>query len=189
MGDETGDRRGSKAGSVVIGGVLVLVGILFLLGQFLDLAFGLDLGRFSWPFFIIIPGIVLYLGAFLLASNSGRGLAIAGSIVTMTGTILLIQNITGLWASWAYAWALIFPTSIGLGLSIYGLLRGQADTVRSGTNMALIGGGMFLIGAFFFEGIIGVSGFGLSNLFLPLLLIGLGVLLLLRNFLPGRNSG
>lgn len=74
---------------------------------------------------------MLYIFAFFLTPDAGRGLAVAGGIVTMTGTILLIQNTTGLWASWAYAWALIFPTSIGLGLLVYGLLRGQWETARN----------------------------------------------------------
>jgi hypothetical protein len=189
MTDESGGKRALSAASLVVGGGLILLGILFFIGQFFDLAFGINLGRFAWPFFVIIPGVVLFLSAFFLAPGSGKGLAIAGSIVTMTGAILLIQNATGLWSTWAYAWALIFPTSIGLGLLLYGLLRGQADTLRTGINMAVIGSGILLVGLFFFEGLIGLSGFnlGLGSLFLPIFFIGLGVLVLLLNFLPGRN--
>ncbi|NIL97035.1 MAG: hypothetical protein GTO62_07840 [Planctomycetales bacterium] len=189
MADELSDKRALSAASLVIGGVLILLGILFLIGQIFDFAFGFNLGRFTWPFFVIIPGVVVFLSAFFLTPDSGKALAIFGSLVTMTGAILFVQNSTGLWASWAYAWALIFPTSVGLGLLLYSLLRGQADTLRTGTNMALIGAGIFLVGLFFFEGIIGVSGFnfGLSGLCWPVLLIGLGVLVLLLNFLPRRN--
>jgi hypothetical protein len=46
---------------------------------------------------------------------------------------------------------------------------------------------MFLVGAVFFELIIGISGLGLGGLGWPLLLIGLGVILLIVNFLPGRR--
>ena len=38
-----------------------------------------------------------------------EGLAIAGSIVTVSGLILLIQDATAHYESWAYAWALVFP--------------------------------------------------------------------------------
>ena len=189
MNDQPSSKPRVNAASLVIGGILVLLGILFLIGQLFGVVFDIDIGQFTWPFFIIIPGVVLFISAFLLDPTAGRGLAIAGSIVTMVGAILLFQNTTGFWASWAYAWALIFPTSIGLGQLVYGALRGQGEMVRPALNMILIGIAIFLVGLFFFEGVIGISGFrlGLSGLCWPVLLIGLGLLVLLLNFLPGRK--
>jgi len=43
------------------------------------------------------------------------------------------------------------------------------------------------VGGFFFELILGISGFGLGGLGWPLLLIGLGVLLLVGNLLSARK--
>jgi hypothetical protein len=188
--NQPGDRSKINPASLVLGGILVLLGILFLIGQFFDLAFGFAIGEFAWPFFIIIPGIVLFIAAFLMEPRSGVGLAIAGSIVTMVGLILFVMNLTGLWASWAYAWALIFPTAVGLGQVIYGGLRRQGDIARTGVNMALIGFGIFVVAGFFFELVIGINGFnfGLGRLVWPVLLIGLGLIVLLLNFLPGRRS-
>jgi hypothetical protein len=187
--NQPGDRSKLSPASLVLGGILVLLGVVFLAGQFLDLAFGFAIGQFAWPFFVIIPGVVLFIAAFLMEPRAGVGLAIVGSIVAMVGLILLVMNVTGLWASWAYAWALIFPTSVGLGQVIYGALRGQGDIARTGVNMALVGLAIFIVAGFFFELVIGINGFGigLGRLLWPVLLIGLGVIVLLLNFLPGRR--
>ena len=81
-----------------------------------------------------------------------------GEAVTMTGVILLRQNIAKRFESWAYAWALVFPTSIGLGQMIHGWLKGKEDMVMTGVRSALIGAVLFLVGAFFFELVIGIRG-------------------------------
>jgi hypothetical protein len=58
--------------------------------------------------------------------------------------------------------------------------------------MLAIGLALFLIGAFFFEGLIGLSGFGLnlgwSISYWPLLLIGAGIILLIRSFFEGERA-
>ena len=50
-----------------------------------------------------------------------------GSAVTMVGTILLFQNTFDYFQSWAYAWALVFPTSVGVGQLIYGSIKNRAE--------------------------------------------------------------
>jgi hypothetical protein len=170
--------------SLVLGSILILLGIVFLVGQ----VFNISLGDYLWPFFIIVPGVLLFIFALSLAGGTGEGFAILGSIVTMVGLILFYQNTTGHWESWAYAWALIAPTAIGLGQMTYGLLKGRGEMVRSGSRAAAVGLGIFLVGGFFFELILGISGFGLGGLGWPLLLIGLGVLLLVGNLLSVRKG-
>ena len=54
----------------------------------------------------------------------GLGFAIAGTIVTTIGFLLLYQDSTGHWESWAYAWALL-TLAAGLGTLIYGLAIGR----------------------------------------------------------------
>ena len=112
-----------------------------------------------------------------------------GGVVAMTGCILLVQNTFDVFASWAYLWALVAPTSIGLAKLIYGALRGPGDQVRSGLNLAGIGFATFVMSGFFFELVIGINGFNFGSAWLcwPGLLIGLGVMLLLSNLLPRRN--
>ena len=172
-------QRGPDVGALVAGVALIGLGALFLIGQLLPL----DLGRYFWPFLIIVPGALLFLLALTRPGANSEGLAIAGSIVTMVGLLLLYQNSTGHWASWAYAWALVAPTSVGLGLIVYGAFKGRGGLVASGLRLAGIGGAIFLAGAVFFELVLGISGLGLGSLGWPLLLIGLGVLLLLRALL------
>ena len=51
---ESSSRRiGSSA---VLGAALVVVGAMILVGQFLRI----DLWRFIWPLFVIVPGIALF---------------------------------------------------------------------------------------------------------------------------------
>ncbi len=172
-----GSRRGGQIASLVFGAALILFGLLMLVGQLLHVDF---LGLL-WPFFIIVPGLALFLAALVASGKGGEPLAIIGSIITMVGSILLFQNVTGLWATWAYAWALIAPTSIGLGLLVWGAVKGHQDKVKEGLNLAGIGLVIFFVAGAFFELVVGLSGFGLGPLALPLLLIGLGIVLILVN--------
>ena len=173
--------RRSGVSSLAAGGLLVALGVLLLLGQIFDFR----LGRYLWPFYIIVPGVLLF-AISLTMDQTGEGLAIAGSIVTMVGLVLLYQNTTGHWQSWAYAWALVAPTSVGLGQVVYGALKSRQHVVKSGVGLARIGGIIFLVGAIFFELVIGISGFRYIGW--PVLLIAAGVLLLMRNFIrPARR--
>jgi hypothetical protein len=103
--------------------------------------------------------------------------------------ILLYQNIADHFESWAYAWALVLPTSIGLGQMAYGSLKGREEMVVTGRRLALIGVVLFLVGVFFFELAIGISGFGfgLERFGWPLLLVIVGILLLIGGFLYQRR--
>jgi hypothetical protein len=168
----------------VFGASFILFGLLLLVGQLLHI----DFLSLLWPFFIIVPGVALFLAALLASGKSGEPLAIGGSIITMVGCILLFQNVTGLWSTWAYAWALIAPTSIGLGLLLWGAIKGHPDKVKEGLNLAGIGLVIFLVAGAFFELVLGVSGFGLGPLALPFLLIGLGIVLILVNVIRALRS-
>lgn len=164
-------------GNAALGGILIVLGIVFLLGQMFDIR----IGQFVWPFFIIVPGVFLFFLALSLEAPAGEPLSIVGSIVTMVGLLLFYQSITGHWESWTYAWALVAPTSPGLGQILYGTLKGRPETVKTGKDLTKVGLGIFVVAAIFFELIIGVGGFGLGRVGWPLLLIVLGILLLLRN--------
>jgi hypothetical protein len=173
----------------VVGAGLILLGILFIVGRYVGARFDIDFGHYTWPFFIIIPGLLLFLGSFVFEQRAGIKIAAFGGVVTMTGSILLVQNTFDLFTSWAYAWALVAPTSVGLAKLIYGSLRGLGDQVKSGLNLTGIGLAIFVFGAFFFELGIGISGFRFGTAWLcwPALLIGLGIVLLLSSLLPRRD--
>lgn len=178
------EERMRGAGNVVVGVVLVALGLLFLVAQFVDLRlwFGFDFWQYFWPFFVIIPGLGLFAGM-LAGGRSTSGLAIPGSIVTSVGLILLYQNTFDRWESWAYIWALIFPTAVGLGLMIHGTLSDEEKTARLGRGMLLTGMAIFIAGATFFELVLNISGMARGTIGAvagPALLILLGIWLLFR---------
>lgn len=189
MNSKPETKLGSNMVGTLMGAILILLGISFLMVRFIISIFDFDLGHYAWPFFIIIPGVLMFLSAFMLERQAGIILAMFGCMVATTGGILMIQNIFDLYASWAYAWALIAPTSIGLSKLIYGAVRGLGDEVKSGLAMAGVGAVIFLVAGAFFELIIDINGFGLNVSWLcwPTLLIGGGIITLIVNLIPRRN--
>ncbi|HOU24673.1 MAG TPA: hypothetical protein PLN42_10560 [Anaerolineae bacterium] len=187
---ETKPSGGSafSAGRVValfFGLGLIGLGGLLLLGEL----FHLNFWGLLWPFFIIGPGVLLFaLSLFAGSGGGGEALAIVGGIITTVGLILFFQNATDLWATWAYAWALIAPTSIGVSQLVYGLFKGRRDLVRSGLSVAGVGLVIFLVAGAFFELALNISGFGVGPLGLSFFLIGLGVLLVLINLFRGLRK-
>lgn len=159
-----------RSGSIIGGLILILVGALLLALQAVPgLAALIDLARF-WPLIIVGIGALFLLGALL----GSPPLAIPGAIIAGIGGLLFYQNLTGNWASWAYAWALI-PGFVGVGIIIAAWL-GDGDTnVRDGGRLIVISLILFVV----FGAITG--GFGLLGQFWPLLLIGLGLYLLWRS--------
>jgi len=164
---------------IVLGGAIVVVGLLLLFGQFIDL----DLGAL-WPLFVIVPGVAILVSGLAAApGGSGTAATVIGSQLTGLGLLLLFQNLTGWWQTWAYAWALVWPTSIGLGLAARGTLSGDDPVARSGLRTALVGFLIFLAGFAFFEGILNISGSSLGvigDLALPAVLIGTGLIVIFR---------
>jgi hypothetical protein len=104
-----------------LGVLLIVMGVLFFVGQ----AAGFDLRRFGWPFFVIIPGLALSGVGLAAGGPTGERITPLGAAVTMVGVILLYQNTVDHFESWAYTWALVFPTSTGLGQIVYGSLKGR----------------------------------------------------------------
>lgn len=166
---------GINRNNLIIGAILIAFGLMIIGGQLLNIRFG----RFLWPFFIIVPGALLLSFAFSKKVVNGEPLAILGSMTTTLGLMLLYQSVTGHWASWAYSWALLAPTSIGVGLWLYGSRKSRPDMVSSGKTVVTVGLIIFLVGAVFFEMLLGISHLG--SILTPLLLIGLGGFLLFKN--------
>jgi hypothetical protein len=184
MNDQS-SNQGSSGVFIGLGILLIVLGTLFFVGQ----AVGFELGRFGWPFFVIIPGLALSGVGLATGDPTGERITPLGAAVTMTGVILLYQSAADHFESWAYAWALVFPTSTGLGQMIYGSLKGRKEMVVSGGRWALIGAALFVGGAFFFELVVGVSGygFGLDRFGWPLGLVIVGTLLLAGGLLYRRR--
>src|SRR5262245_51628572 len=175
-----GMADGGRRGSIVLGIILVVVGLLAIVGRQL----GVDVVSIGWPLFVIVPGILLLAGSLFVGGRPGIGLGIPGGIVTMTGLVLAFQNATGTYQTWAYAWALVAPGGVGVGLVVYGLLAGERESLRAGVPVLLTGLGLFLGFGFFFEGILGLSGgrmpgfenaFAIGLILLGVIVLGLGV--------------
>ncbi|MFH1475208.1 MAG: hypothetical protein ABIG85_05040 [Chloroflexota bacterium] len=174
-------RTSSPRGGLIIGLVLILLGGAALLVQ----VGGLSIG---WPTWILVPGIGLVLGAVAVGGPGGSGMAAVGGIVTMVGVVLAVQDSFGLYQTWAYAWALVAPGGVGAGLTVYGILARRGEDLRGGLGVLAVGVVLFLVGFLFFEGLIGLSGrrFGnLAEVGVPLVLVGIGVIVLLGAFIPG----
>lgn len=180
----TSEYGGRNVGTLMLGGILVALGILFLFGQFLDV----NLGALAWPLYIIVPGIALCAIGLSVRGGGGEAALIVGSMVTMTGLLLAYQNATNHWESWAYAWALVAPTSIGLAQLVYGQLMNRPDMVKTGKSVTTVGMVIFLGGAVFFELVVGISGRSAGHLgsyVIPLALIALGAWML---YISPRSS-
>jgi hypothetical protein len=176
----TDERRGA----LILGAILIVVGGAFLLSNVTG--FPLDS---AWPLFIIIPGLVLFGASFAAGGDAGVGRAIAGSIVTTVGLVLAVQEATGLYTTWAYAWALVAPGSVGVGMFLHGTFTGRQDLQRDGLRVAGVGLALFIGFALFFEGVIGLSGDGRPPLedLLPILLIALGAILVVGSLVVRRR--
>ena len=164
-------RNQAERGTVVLGLVLVVIGGLALLGR----AMSIDILGLGWPLFVLIPGIVMFAGGLAIGGRAGLALAIPGGIVSMVGIVLSVQAATGLWATWAYAWALVAPGGVGLAFLVYGLITGQPDLARNGVPILLTGLGLFVAFGLFFEGVLHLSGDALP-LAEPVLATGLIIL-------------
>jgi len=178
-------RRRRGGSSMAIGIVFVVIGI-FALAVVMT---GVDLTESGWPLFIIIPGLALIVAGFL---SLGSVATVPGGMVTMLGLVLAYASYSGHWAIWAYAWSLVAPFGVGLGVYLQALRERDRHSLQTGRTLLFVGFMIFLIGFVLFESILGISGrdaFGpLSKAALPLLLILVGAILLLRSMQRGRQA-
>ena len=104
----TRDNRGS----IVVGGILIVIGAVFLFVN----VFRIDFGEI-WPIIFFIIGAGFYLPVLLMPRDRRNlaGLLIPGTILFGLGAIFFYNILADNWGSWAYIWTLI-PASVGLGL-------------------------------------------------------------------------
>src|SRR5918999_2987243 len=134
MNDQS-NNQGLSGVFIRLGVLLIALGALFFVGQ----AVGFDLGRVGWPFFVIIPGLAVSGVGLAAGGPTGERITPLGGAGTVAGVILLYQSTADHFESWAYVWALVFPTSTGLGRMVYGLLKGKKEMIVTGGRSALIG--------------------------------------------------
>jgi hypothetical protein len=174
-------RSGTSRGGLLVGALLIVLGA----GALAVRETGLEIG---WPAWVILPGLALLLVAFAVPGPGGSGLAVVGGIVTAVGAVLAVQDATGTYASWAYAWALVAPGGVGAGLLLYGALTRRGDIAWRGLASLLTGIVLFLVGFLFFEGVLQLDGsrFGnLTDVTIPIVIMGIGAAILVGAFVPG----
>jgi hypothetical protein len=162
---------------IAAGVLLVLFGVALLALQLVPgLRVWLDIS-FGWPSIIIgIGAVMLFAGLFTWQP----GLVNGGCIVAGIGGILYWQNATNTWASWAYAWTLI-PAFAGVGMILAGVMQGDfLRSLRMGLWQILTSAVLFLIFAAF------LGGPNLLGVYWPVLIIGLGIILLFQSLLRKR---
>lgn len=171
----------------LLGVVLIVGGAAWLLGNLVQV----DLGRYGWPLFVIVPGVILLVAGLSTASDAGVGMMVGGCVITAVGLLLAFQNATDLWATWAYAWALVAPLGPGIGLMLAGWRYRRPALVDRGRTSALVGAALFVAGLVFFEGLIGLSGrqlLTLSATTWAVLLIVVGVVWVIAALLRQRRG-
>ena len=154
-----------------IGLGLVGLGLFFLIGTIWGGVMNL-----MWPMFVLGPGLLLFYLVRALGKKAAL-LSVPATMVSTVGLLLFYQNFTNHWESWAYAWALVMPTALGIGISIYGDLKKNDKTIERGEKLAKLGLGIFAVGAVFFELLLNLGGFAIP---LAVLLVIAGIYLTRR---------
>lgn len=170
------ETRKKNSGAIAGGVALIAFGVLILIGQIFQRT---NFWGAFWPFFPIALGVIFYVVMFA-GGKSAAPFAIPATIITMIGLILLFQNLTGYWETWAYAWALIV-FSVGLGIYIAGLWGDKASDRRGGMDVMKVGLILFIIFGALMELLF--SNFLSRNVMqylFPALMILLGVYLIFR---------
>ncbi|MBN1202084.1 MAG: hypothetical protein JXJ20_09535 [Anaerolineae bacterium] len=161
------ETRQNNTPRVLVAIGLIGLGILFMLG--IDAL---------WPMFIIVPGLLL-LALTMIRGPVGAAFAIPGMLITGTGVLLFIQNLTHYWESWSYAWTL-YGVFLGLGFIVMGRLIDDDGLQAVGRAFILAGMVSFVCFAFLMELVFDVGG-GLGKIWWSLLLIGVGIFLIIKN--------
>ena len=107
--------------NLVVGLLLLLVGGWFLAVQFSPQLADLIQVDYAWPVWVIGVG-ALFLVLSVIAS--APGLAVPAAIIAGIGGLLYWQDLTGDYASWAYAWTLI-PGCVGVGIFLSSVMEGR----------------------------------------------------------------
>jgi hypothetical protein len=116
---------------------------------------------------------------------------IPGGIIATVGLLLLYQSTYDAYATWAYAWALVAPGSVGVSLTTYGLLHRRWELLDAGLRTTAVGLGLFIGFGLFFENIIGIGDNGSTTTMrslLPALAVAMGVIIVLLSLRPGPRG-
>src|SRR5215472_4101370 len=179
-------ERTAGGQALVMGVVLILIGSIYLAIELVPRLREIDVAHYGWPVFVILPGLLLIGVAGTIPDASG--LCVPGGIVIMAGVVLFVQNVFDLFATATYAWALVAPGGVGLGMWLQGMVDESPGLRVSGAQTLGSGFIIFLLSALFFE-TVHVSGVTfplLLRLLLGIVIIVVGFVVALRRSIPAR---
>jgi hypothetical protein len=161
-----------------LGAVLVVIGIVYLVAHGWTAGTD-DVALRSWP---IVIGVAFLALGLAVGGEAGPGLAAVGGMAAVAGVILAIQRETGAYTSWTYAWPLVAPGGVGLGIGLYGLLARRWSLEREGAGIVVVAIALSLVFLVLFEGVIDVAGLPEQEqvwAFGPPVILALGAVLVL----------
>jgi hypothetical protein len=157
-----GEDARRKPGYATLAAIVIVMGISGLMGI-----------NLLWPvIFILLPGLVLLWLATAGGTLGALLFAVPGTLVAGTGALMFLQNLTGYWESWAYAWTLYGPF-LGLGFAMMGQRIKEPGLITVGRWLVYAGVASFALFGLLFELIFFQSGGPL----VPVLLIAAGLYL------------
>ncbi len=170
-------------GTIYVATLLILTGLFFLAiniaGPLLHLGWGQ-----LWPGLLALGALAFYLPIFVWWRRRRElaGLAVPGTILLANALILFYNACSGDWNAWSYLWSLE-PLAVGLGLYAAWLVGTRPHGLLVGGHvLSIIGLLLFIVfGALF--------GARPARVLAPFVLIGLGILLLLRSLIGRGRRG
>jgi hypothetical protein len=158
------------SGRLVTGAVFIVLGIFLLLVRFTELPIGHGL----WPFFLIVGGLLFYLGYFW--SHNRRpgavGMLFPGTYLLIIGLLFLVLNIIG-WRYMQYLWP-IFVLGVAISFAVMYFFtpagdKDKKDLRSTALIMLVISAGLFVIAA-------------KAGIFWPIALVVIGLFIIFKSF-------
>lgn len=177
------DNSQRNLGALIGGILLIAFGALALAAQLIS---GFNFWNNFWPLMIAGFGTLFFV-IMAAGGKSAAPLAIPGSIITVVGLMMFVQNLTGRWESWSYGWTVIL-FAVGLGIYIMGHYSDREEQSQAGVRVMKLGTFLFITFGAFFEMIFSSS--RLAELAFPIGLILLGgYLVISRSGLLAERNG
>lgn len=172
--------------AVILGITLIAAGAVLVAAQLV----GVTVFTLGWPLLVIVPGLVMMAAAFSMPGGRHVSfVAVPGAVVLVTGIVLELQAISGDWQSWSYAWPVIVPGSVGIGLLVAGARERMPGVRTVGVALLVAGAALFVAAEWLFVRVAGVGGPGLGNRFglaLPIMVVALGLWVISRGLRRDR---
>jgi hypothetical protein len=169
-------------GTAKVAAGLVAGGIILLAANLLHVS----LMFFLWPIFIIGPGLLMLWPAYQSTPGNRSKfafLAVPGAMTLAVGVLLFLMNLVNHYESWAYAWTLVLAAGAGgyAYMHRFDESKERDDKAYRFIRAMVIA---FMALAVFFEVLV----FQSLGIWWPVLLIGLGLYLFVRNKRSVQNE-